>query len=507
MIPIRKALISVYDKDHLEELCCLLDKYKIEMIATGNTYAFLKEKGFSVQLLSDYTGFPELIHGRVKTLHPKVFGGILARSTHGEIDEINKHGIEKIDLLVVNLYPFEERAENSDHEEALCDEIDIGGVSLLRAAAKNFRETIVLPKTTYYSEFIQTMQTHHGSIPGEFSKKMMKKTFFITARYDWAIFQKFSALDGESWQSPVFKKHSQLRYGENPHQNAGYWLNPLREDDSDLVMGCKVLGGKELSYNNLLDISAGLGLLDEFNDPLTAIFKHTNPCGVSMASNIDQTLEKAHACDPVSAFGGIYFFNRELSLNMAEFLSSRFVEIIVAPSFQTKALELLQQKKNLRLLQRLHSEPNKETFRSLYHGLLIQDVDQGLYHSLKIVAGPEPKPEVLSDVLFGLKVVKHLKSNAIAIVNNATTLGLGMGQANRVQSTILALQQAGEKAQGAVLVSDGFFPFADSIEQAKTHGISIIAEPGGSMRDSEVIEAAKACNITLIFTGLRHFMH
>ena len=507
MIPIRKALISVHDKTLLDELCQVLNKYKVDIIATGSTCAYLKEKGISAQLISDYTGFPELIHGRVKTLHPKVFGGILARPTHGELEEIKQHGIDKIDLLVVNLYPFEQRAESTDQEEALCDEIDIGGVSLLRAAAKNFRNTVILPKPSFYQEFIQTMQTYHGAIPSEFSKTLMKKTFFITSQYDWAIFQKFSALDGENWQNQVWKKQAPLRYGENPHQKASYWINPLKEDDSDLIMGCKVLGGKELSYNNLLDISAGLGMMDEFKDPLTAIFKHTNPCGVSIAKDFEQTLQRAYDCDPVSAFGGIYFFNCELTLPMAKFLSSRFVEIVLAPSYQTEALELLQQKKNLRLLQRLNIRSSKEKLRSLYNGFLIQDSDQELYQDLKIVAGTEPKPEILSDLLFGLKVVKHVKSNAIVIVKDTSTLGIGMGQANRVQSTILALQQAGNKAKGAVLVSDGYFPFTDSIEQAKAHGIDVIAEPGGSMRDAEVIEAAKANNITLIFTGLRHFMH
>lgn len=507
MIPIRKALISVHDKSNLKELCQILRRYEVDIIATGSTHAHLKDLGFSAQLISDYTHFPELIHGRVKTLHPKIFGGILARSTHGELEEIKRHEIDKIDLVVVNLYPFEQRAENTDQEEALCDEVDIGGVSLLRAAAKNFRNTVVLPKPSLYNDFIQSIQTHHGAVPPELSKSMMKKTFFITSQYDWAIFQKFSSLDGESWQNRVLKKHSHLRYGENPHQNASYWINPLKEDDSELIMGCKILGGKELSYNNLLDVSAGLCLMDEFKDPLVAIIKHTNPCGVSIGSDIGLALEKAYACDPVSAFGGIFFFNREITLPVAQFLSSRFVEIILAPSFQADALELLQQKKNLRLLQRMESKVNKEKLLSLYQGVLLSDSDQELYRDLKIVAGGEPSPERLSDLLFGLKVVKHVKSNAIAIVKDNCTLGLGMGQANRVQSTILALQQAGKNAKGAVLVSDGYFPFADSIEQAKNYGIDLIAEPGGSIRDAEVIEAAKANDITLIFTGLRHFMH
>jgi phosphoribosylaminoimidazolecarboxamide formyltransferase / IMP cyclohydrolase len=507
MIPIRKALISVYDKSNLDELCQVLRRYKVDIIATGSTYTHMKDKGFTAQLISDYTNFPELIHGRVKTLHPKIFGGILARPTHGEIEEIKQHDIDKIDLVVVNLYPFEQRAESTDQEEALCDEVDIGGVSLLRAAAKNFRNTVVLPKPSYYHDFIQSIQTHHGAVPPEFSKSMMKKTFFITSQYDWTIFQKFSSLDGESWQNRVLKKQSQLRYGENPHQNASYWINPLKEDDSELIMGCKILGGKELSYNNLLDVSAGLSLLDEFKDPMAAIFKHTNPCGVSIAPDINLALEKAFACDPVSAFGGVYFFNREITLPVAQFLSSRFVEIVLAPSFQPEALELLQQKKNLRLLQRIESKTTNEKIHSLYQGVLIQDTDHELYRDLKIVAGTEPKPERLSDLLFGLKVVKHVKSNAIVIVKDNCTLGLGMGQANRVQSVILALQQAGLKAKGAILVSDGYFPFTDSIEQAKSYGIDLIAEPGGSMRDAEVIEAAKANNITLILTGLRHFMH
>ncbi len=507
MITLKRALISVHDKSNLDRLAGKLIEAGVEILATGSTYAYLKQHQIPATLLSDYTKFPEIIHGRVKTLHPKVFGGILARSEHHEIDEINALDISKIDLVVVNLYPFKERAEQSNEIEALCDEIDIGGVALIRAAAKNFRECVVLSQSSLYDSFLEEFEKNDGKISQEFSKACMKQAFFLSSQYDWSIFAKFSELDQELWQAQVWKKQLHLRYGENPQQAASYWINAEQKDEEHELMGCDILHGKALSYNNLLDISAGLSLIDEFNAPACAIYKHTNPCGTAMSESIEKAFQDAYDCDPISAFGGIYFFNREVTMEIARQLSSKFFEIITAPSYHPDALALLKEKKNLRILLRKKPCSHTHQIRSLYQGYLIQEKDRQLFDELKTVAGQKPDPSITKDILFGLTVCKHLKSNAIVLVKNTCTVGMGMGQCNRVKSARHAIEQAGEHCHGAILVSDGFLPFSDTVTLASEHGISLIVEPGGSVKDEEVIKVAKEKGISLIFTGIRHFMH
>ncbi len=505
MILIRRALVSVYDKNHLDKLAKTLALHHVEIIATGSTYAYLTENDIPAIAVQDYTGFPEILHGRVKTLQAKIFGGILARPLYEEIEEISKMNIPKIDLVVVNLYPFVEKSAQTEDIEKLTDEIDIGGVSLIRAAAKNFQANVVLSDPEDYIAFHQEMKNNEGKVSVAFSKEMMKKAFYLTSQYDWAIFQKFSELDEECYASLPLKKKLSLRYGENPHQNANYWVNPSSE--SSQVMGCNVLHGKELSYNNLLDISSGLKLIDEFNHPSCAIIKHSNPCGVASADQVEKAHQLAFECDPVSAFGGIYVFNQTLNPELAKELSKQFIEIIIAPSYHPEALEILKTKKNLRLLERIESCPEKIEWRSLYNGFLSQEVNHCNFDELTIAAGSQPTPSMLLDIHFGIKVSKHITSNAMLVVHQQATLGIGVRQCNRVQSTHLALEKAGEKAKGAILIADGFLPFADSLVKAAQKGIKTVVEPGGSIKDKEVIDKAKELGIGLIFTHFRHFKH
>ena len=505
MIEIKRALISVSSKEKLLELCKALQKFNVEIIATSNTCSFLKEKGIEAIHVSKYTSFPEIINGRVKTLHPKIFGGILARRERDEILEINKYGIGKIDLVCVNLYPFEKVSREIDNEGLLLDEIDIGGVALLRATAKNYKETVPIPDPCHYDEVISELTKNNGSISESLSFRLMKRTFLLTSLYDATIFSKFSSLSGEEVDFRFWKKVANLRYGENPHQSASYWtLFPLGDS---LILGTKQLHGKELSYNNILDTSSGLDLIDEFEKSACSIIKHTNPCGVSEAENIEEAYFNAYESDPISAYGGIYLFNREVTIEIAKHLDSLFVEVICAPSYSEEALNLLSYKKNLRILKKISNESPKNEFRSVRDGVLLQYKDDKLFSEIKVWAYETISKERMEEIVFGLKVVKHVKSNAIVITRNKRTFGIGCGQPNRVLSAKIALTKAGNNAEGAILVSDGFIPFKDTIEEAEKFGIRYVVEPGGSVRDMEVIDEAKKKNIILIFTGIRHFLH
>lgn len=505
MINIKKALVSVSSKDKLLELCATLKKFNVQIIATSNTYSFLYEKGIDSIQVSKYTAFPEIINGRVKTLHPKVFGGILARKEKNEIDEINQFGIDKIDLVCVNLYPFEKISKASDNEALLLDEIDIGGVSLLRASAKNYKETVTIPSPLFYDDIIEELIKNNGGVSESLSFKLMKKTFFITSYYDATIFSKFSLLSDEEVSFGFYEKLANLKYGENPHQQASYW-KVLPTNDS-LILGTEQLNGKELSYNNILDSNCGLSLLDEFENPCCTIIKHNSPCGVAEANNITEAFVNAYKCDPVSAYGGIYLFNREIEKDLAQNLNSLFLEVIIAPSFSDDALEILSKKKNLRILKRLNNKDMEIELKSLRDGILLQRKDDKLFDEIRVITGESLRKEIVDEIIFGLKVVKYVKSNAIIITNNRRTFGIGGGQPNRVQSAKIALSQAGSNAENALLISDGFIPFKDTICEAANYGIKYVIEPGGSIRDQEVIDEAKNKNIILIFTGIRHFLH
>jgi len=505
MIMIKRAIISVSDKNHLLALAKALCSHKVEIIATNRTCLYLSENKIPCTMLADYIGFPEMIHGRVKTLHPKVFAGILARHQYGEIEEITTYGVRKIDLVCVNLYPFQDAIQHSDLEEKWLDEIDIGGVSLLRASAKNYQECVTLSDPSDYPDFINSLNKNNGCVPISYSFECMKRAFLRTSYYDAQIAMQFCNREKEELTVTYLQKNTPLRYGENPHQQAALWTTypPV----SSFPMGLRMIHGKEMSYNNYLDSSMGLQLLDEFDRPASVIVKHNNPCGCAESDNLDEAYERAYACDPVSAYGGIFLFNRPVTESIAKHIHEHFTEVVVAPSFDENALSFLTQKKNIRLLKReeiLH--PLREV-KSLYQSYLIQTPDNKLCSGMEVMTGEVLSPEEIEEIQFGLKVVKHVKSNAIVITNHHTTLGIGSGQPNRINSTKLSLSQAGEEAKGAILCSDAYFPFVDSIQEAAKHGIRIMVEPGGSIRDAEIIDEAKKHDIIIVFTGLRHFLH
>ena len=505
MILVKRAIVSVSSKEGLIPLCKALLDRNVEILATSNTHAFLKQNGIPSVPISEYTGFPELIHGRVKTLHPKIFAGILARESKDEVEEINRFDIGKIDLVCVNLYPFERVSEMTDKPDLWQDEIDIGGVSLLRASAKNYQECITLPDPSFYEGFLQELDQHDGSVTEAFSFLMMQQTYLKTGQYDLNIAKKFMGFDKKEIAFSIYQKVYPLRYGENPHQQGGYW-NSI-QDNSGLILGSQQLHGKELSYNNILDTSMGLELLDEFEHPASVIVKHNNPCGVCENDDLSVAYRHAYECDSVSAYGGVFLFNRQVTKEIAEHVHTIFAEIICAPSFSEEALAILTGKKNIRLLKRIQPILSESESRSVGNGVLIQEKNKKLMNEIDIKNGKKISESDLIDVSFGLKIVKHVKSNAIVVVKNRTTLGICGGQPNRINSTMMSLKQAGEKANDAVLVSDAFFPFSDSLMEAKKANIKIVVEPGGSIRDSEIIDEAQKNDIILVFTGLRHFLH
>lgn len=505
MISIKRAIVSVSSKEGLIPLCSALISKGVEILSTSSTHDHLLKNGIPSVLISDYTGFPELIHGRVKTLHPKIFAGILARNSKKEDQEISLYGIGKIDLVCVNLYPFEKASNTADDPLLWQDEIDIGGVSLLRASAKNYQECVTLSDPIFYSTFLEEFNNDEGVISEEFSLNMMQQTFLKTGQYDLNIATKFFHLSAKEISFQVYQKAYHLRYGENPHQKGAYW-NPI-SDNTELIIGCEKIHGKDLSYNNILDTSLGLELLDEFEKPAVVIVKHNNPCGVCEHDSLNQAYQASYNCDPISAYGGVFLFNREITKEIASHIHTIFAEIICAPSFSPEALQILKEKKNIRLLVRKQSNHPKTEVRSVGNGVLIQEKDKQLVDEIVNKSGRELTDQEISDVYFGIKIVKHVKSNAIVIVKDSTTLGICGGQPNRINSTIMSLKQAGEKASGAVLVSDAYFPFSDSIIEASRSKIKIVVEPGGSIRDPEIIDEAKKHDIILVFTGLRHFLH
>jgi phosphoribosylaminoimidazolecarboxamide formyltransferase/IMP cyclohydrolase len=511
MIKINNALISVSDKTNLESIVDALLKMGVQIYATESTHAYIVEKGYACKKVEDYIQFPPILHGRVKTLHPRVFGGILGRSRiASEVEENKKHQITKFDLVCVNLYPFSQAPIKQSLEEKL-DLIDIGGVSLLRASGKNYLECVTLSDPSQYKDFLSEYSTHGGSITEEFSSQCMIQSFLHTSMYDASIVQEFT----NSTIQPLFLQKTQpLRYGENPHQLA-HFSQPLSSSfqEISLPLGCKKLHGKELSYNNFLDIAQGLDLMKEYgqDQPSCIILKHTNPCGAATADDLQTAYEYAYKCDPVSAFGGVFLFNQRISASIAEHIHSIFVDVVCAPSYSEEALSILTKKKNIRVLEHRYYDSLTYHLRDAGNGILIQDKDLGLINNLDVVWGKELSETEKEDILFGLKTIKYIKSNAILICNHLHTLGIGGGQPNRVDSCRLALSRAkerfGDDINGSILCSDAFFPFPDSITEAAEYGIGIVVEPGGSIHDPQVIEEAKQKGITLIFTGQRHFTH
>lgn len=513
--PVKRALISVYDKTGIVPFAEFLQKAGVEIVSTGGTAKALKEAGLKVVELSDYTGYPEMLSGRVKTLHPKIHGGLLYVRGNAEHEAtVKKHGIGSIDIVVVNLYPFEKVAATPGaSKEEILENIDIGGPSLIRSAAKNYTSVVVIVDPSDYDMIIDEIKTQ-GGITSDRRRELAGKAYAKTATYDAAIASYF----GETGQSqdmtcfcaPLVQP---LRYGENPHQKAALYGN--------WQLYYKQLQGKELSYNNILDISAAMDMVCEFDsapavgDPTIAIFKHGNPCGVGQGRTPQEAWIKALACDPQSAFGGVIACNSEVDAETAEAIKDIFCEIIVAPSFSEKAREILDTKKDLRLLQYLGDPRGAARWRMRSVGadsFLMQENDSRVVTEtdLRIVTKRQPTSQEKKAMLFAWKVAKHVKSNAVVYANPDRTLGIGAGQMSRVDSSKIAVRKAGEanlNLGGAVVASDAFFPFADGIIAAANAGATAIIQPGGSIKDEEVIRVADELGLTMAFTGVRHFKH
>ena len=509
----KRALISVHDKTGIVELARALMDYDVELVSTGGTMEALTKAGMKITSVSDITGFPEILNGRVKTLHPKIHGGILAKRDKPEhISQLKEHGIELFDLVVINLYPFEKVvADSKTTEDIALENIDIGGPTLIRAAAKNYHDVTILTEPSDYEAFIAELRGNDGETTVDFRKCMATAAFARTAAYDSAINNYFNK-DAEGFPSIMnlsYRIHSSLRYGENPHQKAAMYERPNFEYTS--IAKGKLLSGKELSFNNIWDLEAGLQMAADFVLPFAAVIKHTNPCGAAVGDTLADAYEKALAADPVSAYGSVIALNRPVDMEAAKLLhETAFVECILAPSFSKEALELLSKKKNRRLLEvgSLVRPPEKEfEYRPITGGILAQTPDRREIRAedLQFVTRKTPSEEQIDELLFAFKMVKHIKSNAIVICKDRTAIGIGPGQTSRVESSVIAIRKAGERAKGAVAASDAFFPMPDGLEVLADAGVKAVIQPGGSKQDPDVIDAANRREIALVFTGVRHF--
>ncbi|HZX34586.1 MAG TPA: bifunctional phosphoribosylaminoimidazolecarboxamide formyltransferase/IMP cyclohydrolase [archaeon] len=535
---VKTALISVSDKTGLAEFAGALAKNGVKIISSGGTFKALSDAGIKCVKVEDFTGFPEMLESRVKTLHPKIHAGILAKRNKEHLAQLEKNGFETIDLVVVNLYPFKETVSNPKVKlEDAVENIDIGGPTLIRAAAKNSESVAVLVEPSQYENVLKELKENNFSLSEKTLKELCVAAFEHTAFYDSIVSEflrrKFGTEKFPARLSIGLEKVSTLRYGENPHQNAALYKMPLENSG---IVNAKQLNGKELSFNNFFDADAAVKLAAEFKEPAAVIVKHANPCGAAAASTLSEAFRKALECDPESAFGGIIALNRECDLATAMQITAFFNEVIIAPSFEEKALKELEGKKNLRVLELKNTGEKAGTLelKRVEGGILVQESDSVGERAEGVVVaaaeGGRKKPAAaavaattqnewknvsnakaskgeVESLEFAWKVAKHVKSNAIVIAKNNATIGLGVGQTSRIKSVELALKQAGKKAEGAVLASDGFFPFRDSIDLAAKAGIKAIVEPGGSVKDNEVVAASKEKKIALYFTGERHFRH
>jgi phosphoribosylaminoimidazolecarboxamide formyltransferase/IMP cyclohydrolase len=522
---ISRALISVSDKEGIEDFARSLSGMGVEILSTGGTYRRLQEAGIPVVEVSDYTGFPEMMDGRVKTLHPKIHGGILAR--RGTDDEVMaSHGIQAIDMVVVNLYPFAKTVARDDCDLPMAIEnIDIGGPTMVRAAAKNHRDVAIVVNAGDYGRIIDTMSGNDGALDYAMRFDLAVRAYEHTAAYDSMIANYLGCLTGEQPAEPGnastfsrtlnlnFELQQEMRYGENPHQKAAFYVESGAGESS--VATAHQIQGKALSYNNVADTDAALECVRGFDDPACVIVKHANPCGVSVAASIREAYEQAYATDPESAFGGIIAFNRELDEETAALIVERqFVEVIVAPQVTEGASAAVSRKENVRLLTcgELTGQHSAFDYKRVNGGLLVQDRDLGMVtrDELKVVTKRMPSEQELQDLLFAWRVAKFVKSNAIVYASNRQTIGVGAGQMSRVNSARIAAikaEHAGLEVKGSVMASDAFFPFRDGIDNAASVGIAAVIEPGGSMRDEEVIAAADEHGMAMVFTGMRHFRH
>jgi len=519
MRPLHTAILSVFDKRGLVPFAAELARRGIVLFASGGTYAMLKKEKVPVCLIEEYTRFPEMMEGRVKTLHPLIHGGILAkRDDPGHLAAAKEHGITLFDLVVVNLYPFRETVAKKLPYEDIVENIDIGGPALIRAAAKNHCDVAVVTSPDDYQLVIEELDRHAGATSYELRRDLARKAFVHTARYDAAIAEWFSRTDatgGERDETAPFLmldfvRKETLRYGENPHQKAALYLDGGAP--SGTLARARQLGGKELSFNNYLDLEAAKNLVFEFEEPACAIMKHANPCGAAIGESPAEAYERALACDPVSAFGSVIGFNRPVDVATAHLVSKGFVEAIIAPSFEGEALEILRRKKNLRLLELgipCRAPDRDWELKKISGGLLLEEADRRVVGDadLRVVTKRAPTPEERRRCLFGQRIVKHVKSNAIVICTDRELVGGGAGQMSRVDALEIALRKARRDVTGLAIASDAFFPFRDSIDLAASKGIEVIIQPGGSVRDEEVIAACDEHNMAMLFTGVRSFRH
>ncbi|MCX2493440.1 bifunctional phosphoribosylaminoimidazolecarboxamide formyltransferase/IMP cyclohydrolase [Pedobacter sp. PF22-3] len=504
-IKIKNALISVYYKDGLEPLVKLLAAQGVQLFSTGGTEQFIKDLNLPVTAVEDLTGYPSILGGRVKTLHPKVFGGILnRRALAGDQEQIAEYEIPEIDLVIVDLYPFEETVKAGGTPEEIIEKIDIGGISLIRAAAKNFNDVVIIASKNDYPTLEAQLAAQNGETTLAQRKAFAKKAFHTSSHYDTAIFNYFNTEEPLDVFKQSVTEAKTLRYGENPHQGGLFY--------GDLDAMFTKLNGKELSYNNLVDVDAAVALIDEFEDPTFAILKHTNACGIASRPTVKQAWIDALACDPVSAFGGVLITNVEVDLETAEEINNLFFEVLIAPSYQAEAVELFSKKKNRVILQRNEVELSKKQFKTLLNGVIEQDKDL-------IIEGPEqmttvtdkaPTEQELKDLFFANKIVKHTKSNTIVLVKDDVLIASGVGQTSRVDALRQAIEKAasfGFSVKGAAMASDAFFPFPDCVEIAADAGITAVLQPGGSIKDADSVAKANEKGIAMVTTGVRHFKH
>ena len=502
---IRSALVSVYHKEGLDEILAGLNQLGVRLISTGGTAQFIESLGIPVSKVEDLTGYPSILGGRVKTLHPKVFGGILGRREDAEDRaQMSNYEIPEIDLVIVDLYPFEKTAASGATHEEIIEKIDIGGISLIRAAAKNYQDVLIIPSQAYYKPLLQILENQQGVTTLEERYRFAAAAFAVSSGYDTAIHNHLAGSSPEDFRASSSPARV-LRYGENPHQKGVFY--------GDLDGLFHQLHGKEISYNNLLDIEAAIGLIDEFQDVTFAILKHNNACGIACHESLTEAWKRALAADPLSAYGGILICNRDIDKATAEEVNQIFFEIIIAPSYQDSALEILKQKKNRIILVRKpgFGLPAMQ-HRSMLNGVLVQDRDLRREEpgDVKVVTQTAPDPQSLEDLLFANILVKHTKSNAIVLAKNRQLLASGTGQTSRVDALKQAIAKAREfgfDLNGAVMASDAFFPFSDSVAIAHEAGIRAVIQPGGSVRDQDTIDYCNAQGIGMVFTGIRHFKH
>lgn len=505
---IQSALISVFHKDGLEDIIKELIAQDVQMYSTGGTQKFIESQGGTVHRVEDLTSYPSILDGRVKTLHPKIFGGILARREEDHLSQLDKYEIPQIDLVVVDLYPFEQTVATTDDQEAIIEKIDIGGIALIRGAAKNFGDVVVIPSQNEYADLRRILADQRGVSSSADRQALARKAFKVSSNYDTAIHNYFDGLEAET--EPAFKQSihigTPLRYGENPHQQGIFF------GEMDAMF--EKIGGKELSFNNLVDVDAAVNLMAEFehDQPTFAVLKHTNPCGIASRPTVLEAWNGALAGDPVSAFGGILICNTKIDLVTAGEINKLFYEVLIAPDFDQDAMNLLSGKKKRILLKIKHFHVNDKSFKSLLNGVIQQDTDKRTEttDALQPATNRQPTPQELEDLIFANKCVKHLKSNTIVLARNNQLLGMGCGQTSRVDACNQAIAKAknfGFNLEGCAMASDAFFPFPDCVEIAHNAGVRAVVQPGGSIKDQLSIDYCNAHDIAMVFTGVRHFKH